>query len=196
MGYIRAIEPYLISVDVETAGPAPGRYAMLEIGACVVDQPELAFTVRLRPDREAFVPEALAVSSLDLEELGRTGVEPGDAMAAFARWVEGVTPDGMRPLMVGLNVPFDWMFVADYFDRYLGRNPFGHAALDIKALSMGVDGVFWDETSWADLSRRHSAPAALTHSAVQDATDQAAIVRALLVQLAQRMGRDRGGPSS
>ena len=25
------------------------------------------------------------------------------------------------------------MFVNDYFHRFLGRNPFGHAALDLKA---------------------------------------------------------------
>lgn len=155
---------------------------MLEIGACVVEQPELAFSVRLVPDRDEVLPEALEVSGLDLDELRATGVDPMVAIEAFARWVEGVTPDGMRPLMVGLNVPFDWMFIAEYFDRYLGRNPFGHSALDLKALSMGVDGVGWSETSWAHLSARHGLGAPLAHSAVQDATDQAAIVRALLVE--------------
>jgi hypothetical protein len=63
---------------------------------------------------------------------------PGLAMRNFAEWVKAVTPPGSRPIFVGLNVAFDWMFVADYFYRYLGTNPFGHSALDIKALFMGT----------------------------------------------------------
>ncbi len=180
------MEPLLISVDVETAGPAPGRYALLEIGACVVDRPDETFSVRLVPDREAAVPEALAVSGLSLEALRVDGDDPASAMASFARWVDRVSGD-RRPLMVGLNVPFDWMFVAEYFDRYLGRNPFGHSALDIKALSMGVDGVPWGETSWHHLSVRHGSGAGLAHSAVQDAVDQAVVVRRLLLRQQARL---------
>ena len=42
-----------ISVDVETAGPTPGDYAMISIGACLVDEPQRGFYVELKPDREA-----------------------------------------------------------------------------------------------------------------------------------------------
>ena len=40
------------------------------------------------------------------------------------------------------------MFVADYFWRYLGRNPFGISALDLKSYYMAREGVErWSETS-------------------------------------------------
>jgi hypothetical protein len=38
-----------ISVDVETAGPIPGDYSLLSIGACVVDEPSQTFSCELQP---------------------------------------------------------------------------------------------------------------------------------------------------
>src|SRR6266436_4496570 len=32
-----------ISVDIEAAGPVPGEYSMLSLGACLVDSPEITF---------------------------------------------------------------------------------------------------------------------------------------------------------
>ena len=58
-----------VSVDVETAGPTPGDYAMVSIGACLVDEPERGFYIELQPDRELSVESALAVSGLTLEGL-------------------------------------------------------------------------------------------------------------------------------
>ena len=55
-------------------------------------------------------------------------------------------------MFVALNAPFDWMFINDYFHRYLGANPFGHSALDIKAYYMGLSGVTWSETSMKHIS--------------------------------------------
>ena len=54
------------------------------------------------------------------------------------------------------------MFVADYFHRCGVPNPFGHAALDIKALYMGVTGEPWERTSFAAVAARfglHPRPA-------------------------------------
>ena len=33
-----------VSVDVETAGPIPGEYSLLAIGACAVYEPHLTFS--------------------------------------------------------------------------------------------------------------------------------------------------------
>ncbi len=54
-------------------------------------------------------------------------------------------------MFVALNAPFDWMFVADAFWRYLGRNPFGPSALDIKALYLGRN--LPDISRWGDTGR-------------------------------------------
>ena len=140
-------EDVFISVDVETAGPHPGRYSLLSIGACLVSDPDLSFYVELQPVNDSATPEALAVTGLSLVELAERGLPPAEAMASFEAWVKTLTPHNRRPVFVAFNAPFDWMFVNDYFHRFLGRNPFGYSALDMKALYMGLTGARWSETS-------------------------------------------------
>lgn len=171
-----------ISVDVETAGPHPGSYSLLSIGACLVADPACAFYVEVQPVNDNALPHALQVSGLTLDYLTEHGLAPAEAMAQFEAWVLRETPPGHRPVFVAFNAPFDWMFVCDYFHRYLGRNPFGHSALDIKAFYMGLTGVQWRETSMAYLAARHLDNHPLTHNALHDAQDQAVIMRKLLVE--------------
>jgi DNA polymerase III epsilon subunit-like protein len=181
-----ALSDVFISVDVETAGPHPGGHALLSIGACLVFDPDQAFYVELQPDRQAAVPEALAISKLSLRELAERGLPPAEAMAQFRAWTLAQTPAGARPVFVAFNAPFDWMFVADYFHRYLGRNPFGHSALDLKAFYMGLTGASWSETALHHVAARYDGPRELAHHALSDAQDQAALFRAMLAEARQR----------
>ena len=169
-----------ISVDVETAGPIPSSYALLSIGACLIDDFSTSFYVELQPEHEAFMPEALAICGLDLAVLRETGSPPQAAMQAFADWVKRVVPAGHRAVFVALNAPFDWMFINDYFHRYLGCNPFGHSALDIKAYYMGATGCAWSETSLKYIAAHLKQDKHLIHNALRDAQDQGAIFRQLL----------------
>lgn len=182
----------LISVDVETAGPSPRRYAMLSIGACLVDDPDTSFYAELRPDSPETDPAALAVSGLALDELARTGLPPQLAMARFANWVDEVTPAASVPVFTAFNAPFDWMFVNDYLLRYVGRNPFGHSALDIKAYAMGVRDVPWRETSMHVLSEHYLGGRMLSHNALSDARDQAALFRAIRREHGDEHGHAHG----
>ena len=183
-----------ISVDIEAAGPSPSGYAMLSIGGCLVDEHEGGlpadaepnFYVELQPDRDEAVDSALSVGGFTLDGLRASGTAPQQAMQHFADWIEAVTPAGHRPVMVGFNAVFDWMFVADYFDRYLGRNPFGHSALDIKAFYLGVTGSTWAGTSMNFVAERYGLSITLTHNALDDARDQAALFRAVRDELAAR----------
>lgn len=169
-----------ISVDVETAGPIPSNYAMLAIGACRIDQPEVSFYIELKPDKEKVEPSALEISGLDIEDLKREGTPPREAMQQFETWLQQQTPNGENLIFVAFNAPFDWMFVADYFHRYMGRNPFGHWALDMKALYMGIEGTAWEETSMANVTRKLGITIQLTHNALKDALDQARIYKILM----------------
>jgi DNA polymerase III epsilon subunit-like protein len=169
----------LVSVDVETAGPVPALHSLLSIGACLVDDPEQGFYVELRPELAASRPEAVAVSGLSMDELARSGVPAAEAMAGFERWLGEVVPAGHTAVLVAFNAPFDWMFVADAFERHLGRNPFGHSALDIKAYAMAVTGSTWADTSMRDLAPRFLAGRELSHHALADARDQAELFRVL-----------------
>ena len=120
---------------------------MLSIGACTVSEPVETFYVEIQPDQEAFSPEALQVSGLSMDELRENGVPPEQAMQAICGLGEDKShQQNSRPIFVAFNAPFDWMFVNDYFHRYLGHNPFGHSALDMKAFYMGLRGVAWSET--------------------------------------------------
>jgi ribonuclease T len=169
-----------ISVDIETAGPVPSRYAVLSIGACLVDDPDETFYVELQPEHTASTAEALAVTGLSIDALLTRGEKPERAMSMFEDWVLTQTPAGARPVFTAFNAAFDWMFLADYFERFLGRNPFGHSALDIKAFAMGAGNTSWRATSMDVLAAKHLGGRSLTHHALADAIDQAELFRHLL----------------
>jgi DNA polymerase III alpha subunit (gram-positive type) len=115
-------------------------------------------------------------------------------MQAFAVWLEKLTPVGTRPVFVALNAPFDWMFVNDYFHLYLGTNPFGHSALDIKAYYMGLAGVSWSETSFSHITAHLQMHIELEHNALHDAQDQAAIFHELMEISGRKHERNGVGP--
>lgn len=174
--------PAWICVDVETSGPNPSQYSLLSIGACTFTQPRHTFYVELRPQSEAAVPEAMEINQLSISELMEHGLAPAEAMQRFEEWVLQVVPAGRKPVFVAFNAPFDWMFINDYFLRFLGRNPFGHSALDIKAYYMGKTGKSWAETSMRAINRQIPAAGPLSHHALQDAIDQAVLFEAILKQ--------------
>jgi len=176
-----------ISVDVETSGPSPGTGSLLAIGACPVDRPEEGIEILVRPDPALpWSAEAEAVHRLGRERLAREGLEPAVAMVELAAWLERVVPAGARPVFVGFNAPFDWMFVADYSWRHLGRNPFGMSALDLKALYLGRhlgEGTTWADTSSDQVRARYPVDLPHTHGALDDAREQAAICRLILEEV-------------
>jgi len=175
--------PAYISVDVETAGPTPGEYALLSIGACTVLEPRKTFYVELQPDKDNFDPQAMSIHQLDAAVLARSAIPPRDALLAFEQWLQETVPAPHKPIFVAFNAPFDWMFLANYFQRYLGRNPFGHSALDIKALYMGASGSSWAGTSGEFLHALYLNNQSLSHNALQDAIDQAVIFMRILENL-------------
>ena len=178
-------ECYIV-VDVEASGPSPGKHAMLSIGACTLPEPRRTFYVELQPDATEAEPEAMAVHQLSLEGLAQEGTPPSVAMHQFARWVEQVVEPGAHPVFVAFNAPFDWMFVNTYFHRYLGVNPFGHKALDIKAYFMGLHGVPWLQTSHRNILQHYANHSKLTHHALRDALAEADLFQAMLTEAKQK----------
>ncbi len=172
--------PACISVDVETAGPNPHSYALLSIGACTLTRPHQTFYIELKPDKLNFQTQAVEIHGLDLARLTVEGVEPEQALIRFEQWLNQVIPVQIQPIFLAFNAPFDWMFVNDYFQHYLERNPFGHNALDIKAFYMGASGVSWRETSGSTLRQLFSEDRDHTHNALEDAIEQAIIFERIL----------------
>jgi DNA polymerase III epsilon subunit-like protein len=170
-------EEVFISVDVEAAGPIPGEYSMLSLGACLVDAAGEAFACTFRPINLNFVPEALKVTGLSLDELKKSGRAPEEGMGAFATWISEHCPSNAKPVFVGLNAPFDWSFVNYYFHRFMGENPFGFTALDIKAYFMGVTGCSWNDTRSSAIAKLVSPVQKGNHDALDDARYQAELFR-------------------
>lgn len=170
-----------ISIDIEASGPSPSTGSLVALGACLVWEPETGFYREIRPLAGVpWDPAAERVHRLTRAHLAERGMEPSAAMADLAQWLEEVSSDA-QPIFVGFNAAFDWMFVAEYCHRFLGRNPFGISALDLKSLFMGRHRVSrWDATTYSEVARVHPAQRPLTHQALDDARAQAEIAQQLL----------------
>jgi NifU-like protein involved in Fe-S cluster formation len=57
---------------------------MLTVGACLVYQPEISFSIMLKPVSEKSVAEALKITVLILEQAENEGITPFEAMTAFS----------------------------------------------------------------------------------------------------------------
>ncbi len=173
------MEDAMFSVDVETDGPIPGDYSLLSLGACLIDSPDVeAFYVEMQPIFSLFEPEALRVNGLDRDRLLREGKPPRIAMEEFASWVNAIVAarGEVRPVYVALNAPFDWSFTHWYMMHYLGADPFGHSAWDIRAHFAGVLGSStWSESSRKELCALLGIEHTNTHNALEDAQEQARI---------------------
>jgi DNA polymerase III epsilon subunit-like protein len=170
-------------VDIEASGPTPSDYAMLSIGAATVKEARQSFYIELKPSSMLESEGTSAIHGLSLEKLAKNGVEPKTALEQFEQWLLDVVKVDEEPVFVAFNAPFDWMFVNDYFHRYLGRNPFGHRALDIKALFMGMRAVEWADTSHQAISREYGLQDTLPHHAGEDAILEAEILAKILKEL-------------
>ena len=166
-----------VSVDVETAGPIPGEFSLLSIGACVVFEPSKTFSCQLKPINRKADPKALEVAGLSLDKLARTGLDPSEAMRSFSDWLRIVAGENDSIVFVGFNAPFDWSFVNYYFHRFGDSNPFGFTALDIKALYMGATGCNWADTRSSKIAERLKPTLKGDHDALHDAQYQAEIFR-------------------
>jgi DNA polymerase III epsilon subunit-like protein len=169
-----------VSVDVETAGPVPGEYSMLSLGACLVNRRDESFYTELKPISNNAIVDALKISGFDLAVLGKTGELPEDAMIKFRDWLAAVCPGG-KPVFVGFNAGFDWQFVNWYFHKFLGANPFGFAPLDIKSFYMGMTGCTWRDTKSSRILEEFQPAKIGDHNSLNDAKSQADMFEKMLV---------------
>lgn len=167
----------LVSVDVETSGPIPGEYSLLSIGACLVDDDAKTFSCELKPLNRNADLKALEVTGLSLDALFDRGEDPAAAMLRFRDWLVDLAGDDTKLVFVGFNAAFDWSFINYYFHRFVGSNPFGFTALDIKSFYMGAAGCSWEETKSSQLSKRLGPRLVGDHNALHDAQFQAELFR-------------------
>ena len=162
---------------MEAAGPIPGEFSLLSIGACEVFDPTNTFACELKPINRNEIPRLLRWLGLSLDVLARTGLDPSEAMRRFKDWLTTVAGVDGSIVFVGFNASFDWSFVNYYFHRFSGGNPFGFTALDIKALYMGATGCDWVDTRSSKIAERLKPTLKGDHDALHDAQYQAEIFR-------------------
>lgn len=177
-------------IDIEASGPVPGLFNLVSFGVVpakragdtwVVSDDELY--IEVKPDFEGYEPEAERIHGLSREHLQNNGMDSKEAMRRLEAWTLEQAGD-TRPLFVGHNAPFDWMYIAYYF-AYAGmKNPYGYNALDTKALAMGKLDLEWPDTNKERLAELlPNLPAVepdKIHNAVYDARYQAHILCELL----------------
>lgn len=123
-------------VDVETDGPIPGDYSMVELGAIIVEPGlDRTFYRKIKPISERFELEALKVCNLTREET-LTFDDPKIAMMNFRDWLK-INCTG-RIFFISDNNGFDWQFVNWYFHHFLGENPFGYSSTHLGSLYKGL----------------------------------------------------------
>ena len=137
----------------------------------------------MTPPARGLGPRAAAVRGRPRAARPRVVADPETARLQFEGWLAELPGP---PIFVAFNAAFDWMFIDDYFRRFLGRNPFGHAALDIKAYAMGATDSTWAATSMRFLSPLYLDGQPLEHNALSDARDQATLFQALRAERASR----------
>lgn len=94
-------------------------------------------------------------------------------MLKLKDWLASLISQHRKPIFVGLNAPFDWSFINYYFHKYIGSNPFGFTAIDIKACYMGAMGCEWSDTKSSHMSAVLAPLTQPTHNALDDARFQA-----------------------
>jgi DNA polymerase III alpha subunit (gram-positive type) len=174
---------FYIVVDIEASGPTPLENAMLSLGASTLDSPPETFYIEFVPDKTGYTEEAMGIHNLTFDALNKNGTPPQQAMQQFADWVTSVTPHNATPVFTAFNAPFDWMFVNTYFHQYLSYNPFGHKALDIKALFMGVHHTTFTDTSHHQVCNHYNLVSSLSHHALEDAIQESTLLKMILQDL-------------
>ena len=159
-----------IVVDVESDGPAPGKYSMVCLGAVLVE-PTLSKTFygQTRPISDQFIPDALAISGFSRQQ-HEAFDEPAAVMQRFRDWIAQHSQG--RPIFVSDNVAFDWQWINYYFHTYLGDNPFGHSGRRIGDLYCGM--VKDSFAQW-----KHLRKTTHTHHPVDDAKGNAEAILAM-----------------
>lgn len=124
-----------IVVDVESDDQSPATGSMVCFGAVLVNDHSKTFYGKIKPILSTWNPDALSISGFSREEHERFD-EPKEVMEKFAKWIEDVSEGS--PTFISDNPAFDFSWINYYFQKYLGRNPFGFSARRIGDLYCGL----------------------------------------------------------
>lgn len=131
--------PKFFIVDCEASGATPYSGELTEFAAIELVTGD-SYYVRLwdtesHPDNPALPVIVEQTSQYNHREIFQD----------FTQWVEGFQGN---PVFVSDNPAFDWMWIADGFDKHYGSNPFGYSARRIGDLAAGLSGNWRNTNKW------------------------------------------------
>ena len=133
-----------ILVDVEATGISPYSGVMTEFGAVELKS-RASFHGKLweaDPD-----PENPAKPKITGKQSNKQFTKEYDVMNNFANWLNRICKDS-RPIFVSDNNGYDFQWINYYFDKTLGKNPFGHSSRRISDFWAGLNKNFSNTQKW------------------------------------------------
>jgi len=166
-----------VSVDIETDGPIPGKYSMLSLGSVAYNEDGNILgtyysNIYQLEGAEEFEPTMVwwKTQPEAWEALQENKKTPHDAMHEYVTWLD--TFKGTK-ICVAYPAGFDFTFISWYLWNFVGENPFGISAIDIKTYDMAYLDTPFKGTikrkfpkEWFEGLPPH------THNALDDAMEQ------------------------
>jgi len=141
----------LIFVDCEAVGRCPRRGELTEFGAVNYD----AYKQYIQFDNlkwdtfHGILAEAMPdPANLAVSRIVGQRNDPRLIFTAFAEWLARLKG---RPVFVSDNPAYDYQWINDGFEVYLGHNPFGHSGRRISDYYAGLIGNFHKTQEWKRL---------------------------------------------
>lgn len=181
----------IISVDVETTGHIPGPYSMLSLGAvALVDGKEHShFYAKLKelpksrrqPSTMDFwkqFPKQWAEATSDQHE-------PAEVMNAFNDWIISLPGTVWTKVFAANPTSYDAGFIWYYMNRYVEEATMERAfkrfrVIDIRTVISDIFDVEYSKAGRDLIPPEWSEGQAITHNALEDAREQAAVLVNLL----------------
>ncbi|NPV00022.1 MAG: exonuclease [Brevinematales bacterium] len=151
--------------DVETTGPAPGLYSMIQVGVILLTKDfktDTFFYGEFQPISLNYLPEALKVTGVSWDN-ALLYPDPEKTTKAMYQFI--MDHKKGRPFFIS-DCGQDWNFVNYYLWRYCEDNPFGHSSINLGSLYKG-----WKNDMFS--SFKHLRKTAHTHNPVDDARGNA-----------------------
>ncbi len=169
-----------VSVDIESDGPIPGDNSMLSIGSAAYAESGLlisTFSANIMP-LQAAVQNPVTMDFWSKqpkawEELQKERLAPGIVMHQYLEWLQTLSTDPDTTLVfVAYPAVFDFAYVHWYLIHFVGIDPFGFSALDLKTYAMATLNLKFSQTYKSNmpkewLNRNHP-----PHVALADAIEQ------------------------
>ena len=161
---------------IETDGPVPGRHSILSLGAAAFAEAGVeagCFSADFEA-RPGLAPNPGTMEWRATQPEARARLPQGAAATGGGHGKIcglGLCPAG-RPVFVAHPAAFDFPFVLDYLDEYVGKNPFGCAVINVRTYSMALLRRPYRASGKFAMPRAGIDPSPHTHIALDDAVEQ------------------------